>query len=268
MQAAQELGISPQQFRGNPAVMDKVTQYLNQKYPGQNWTNGGARAGDWVSANGQGFDVLPAGDANWQWLSDPANSTAGSGGDSGYGGFASTGLTPTQQIEQTPGYQFSVDQAMNAIQHSAAARGTLLSGGLMKNLGSYIANSVAGPAYQQQVGNLYNLATMGGNAAAAGGRIGTDYANAGSGLYGDIGNAQAAGTVGSANAWNGALGGVADAINKGIGYKYGNQDPYGYPNGYPGFPGGGRDPFAANASGYAANGVNQTGVTYVPAGKG
>jgi hypothetical protein len=219
MQAVQELGIDPKSFRSNPAIMDKVTQYLSQKYPGQNWTNGGQRAGDWVSMNGQGFDVLPAGDANWQWLSDPAGSTAGSGGDTGgYGGygFAANGLTPTQQIEQTPGYQFSVDQAMNAIQHSAAARGTLLSGGLMKNLGSYIANSVAGPAYQQQVGNLYNLAGLGQNAAAMTGNAGSQYANAATGLYTGIGNAQAAGQVGAANAWNTGLGGVASAVNTGI----------------------------------------------------
>jgi hypothetical protein len=251
MQAAQELGISPQQFRGNPAVMDKVTQYLNQKYPGQNWTNGGARAGDWVSANGQGFDVLPAGDANWQWLSDPANSTAGSGGDSGYGGFASTGLTPTQQIEQTPGYQFSVDQAMNAIQHSAAARGTLLSGGLMKNLGSYIANSVAGPAYQSQIKNLYDVAGLGQNAAALSGNAGANYGRSASDLLTGIGNAQAGATAAGGSGYANAVTGAGNTAAQIWAYQH-PQDPYGS-----------RDPFQANASGYAANGVNQTGVNYV-----
>jgi hypothetical protein len=260
MQAAQELGISPQQFRGNPAIMDKVTNYLNQKYPGQNWTNGGARAGDWVSANGQGFDVLPAGDANWQWLNDPANSTAGSGGDAGGGGygFASNGLTPTQQIEQTPGYQFSVDQAMNAIQHSAAARGTLLSGGLMKNLGSYIANSVAGPAYQQQVGNLYNLAGLGKSAAGMTGDAAGAYGNAASGLITGIGNAQAGATAAAGSGYGNAVTGAGNTAAQIYAARQ-NPDPYGR---YPGFPGGGTDPFAANASGYSPNGVNGYGVSY------
>jgi hypothetical protein len=253
MQAAQELGISPQQFRGNPAIMDKVTNYLNQKYPGQNWTNGGARAGDWVSANGQGFDVLPAGDANWQWLNDPANSTAGSGGDAGGGGygFASNGLTPTQQIEQTPGYQFSVDQAMNAIQHSAAARGTLLSGGLMKNLGSYIANSVAGPAYQSQIKNLYDVAGLGQNAAALSGNAGANYGRSASDLLTGIGNAQAGATAAGGSGYANAVTGAGNTAAQIWAYQH-PQDPYGS-----------RDPFQANASGYAANGVNQTGVNYV-----
>jgi hypothetical protein len=245
MQAVQALGIDPKSFRSNPAIMDKVTQYLSQKYPGQNWTNGGQRAGDWVSMNGQGFDVLPAGDANWQWLSDPAGSTAWSGGDTGGYGFAANGLTPTQQIEQTPGYQFSVDQAMNAIQHSAAAKGTLLSGGLMKNLGSYIANSVAGPAYQQQVGNLYNLAGLGQNAAALSGNAGANYGRSASDLLTGIGNAQAGATVAGGNAYANAATGIGNTAAQ----IYAAQHQ---PN-----------PYQANASGYNPNGVNGYGVNYV-----
>src|SRR5690348_15014337 len=188
LQSAQELGISPQQFRSNSAVMDQVTNYLNQKYPGQNWTNGGARAGDWVSANGQGFDVLPAGDANWQWLSDPANSTAGAGGmnlgalgaGAGLAGSA-FGLAPGQSVmdlvRNLPGYQFARDEAMNSIQRGAAAHGTLLTGGLQKRLGEVIGNAVAGPAYQSQVGNLFNLAGLGENAAAMTGNAMGAYGN-------------------------------------------------------------------------------------------
>jgi hypothetical protein len=51
-------------------------------------------------------------------------------------------------------------------------------------------------------------------------------------LYTGAGNAQAAGTVGSANAWTGALGGVANGISSAYGLKtlkdlYGNKGAFG-----------------------------------------
>jgi hypothetical protein len=140
---------------------------------------------------------------------------------------------------------------MNAIQHSAAAKGTLLSGGLMKNLGSYIANSVAGPAYQQQVGNLYNLAGLGKSAAGMTGDAAGAYGNAASGLITGIGNAQAGATAAAGSGYGNAVTGAGNTAAQIWAYQH-PQDPYGS-----------RDPFQANASGYAANGVNQTGVNYV-----
>ena len=255
LQAAQELGISPQQFRSNPAVMDQVTNYLNQKYPGQNWTNGGARAGDWVSANGQGFDVLPAGDANWQWLSDPANSTAGSTGNLGAigagAGLAGSafGLAPGQSVmdlvRNLPGYQFARDEAMNSIQRGAAAHGTLLTGGLQKRLGEVIGNAVAGPAYQSQVGNLFNLATLGENAAAGTGAAMGQYGNNASNLITGIGNSQAAGTAAGGAAWGNALGNLGNIAAS----SYAATHP---PN-----------PYNANQYGYNPNGVNGYGVNMI-----
>ena len=214
LQAAQELGISPQQFRGNPQIMDQVTNYLNQKYPGQNWTNGGAKAGDWVGANGQGFDVLPAGDANWQWLNDPANSTAGSGGNTlGSAGSPFTG-DPTQMIEQTPGYDFLVNQAVKASDRSAAAHGTLLSGGYPQALSRYITSMVAGPAYDREMGYLSQLSALGFNAAnQTGGFGGTFAANAGT-ILGQQGNAAANATVGASNAGTSATNSVINALGQ------------------------------------------------------
>jgi hypothetical protein len=170
--------------------------------------------------NGVGVDMVSnfhgQGPSNWQFLPDSPIGGSGDASGGGYGYPGGTGLTPTQQIEQTPGYQFSVDQAMNAIQHSAAARGTLLSGGLMKNLGSYIANSVAGPAYQSQINNLYNVAGLGKGAAGMTADAANSYGTGATGLITGIGAANAAGQVGAANAWNTGLGGVAGAINTGI----------------------------------------------------
>jgi hypothetical protein len=209
--------------------------------------------GFWL--NGQGWDIVQGyktGNPKWQQpLIDGASGGGAAGGDGGGYGFAANGLTPTQQIEQTPGYQFSVDQAMNAIQHSAAAHGTLLSGGLMKNLGSYIANSVAGPAYQSQIKNLYDVAGLGQNAAALSGNAGANYGRSASDLLTGIGNAQAGATAAGGSGYANAVTGAGNTAAQIWAYQH-PQDPYGS-----------RDPFQANASGYAANGVNQTGVNYV-----
>lgn len=239
MQAVQALGIDPKSFRGNPAVMDKVTQYLNQKYPGQNWANGGAKAGDWVSQNGQGFDVLPAGDANWQWLSDNGGPGGGNPNDpSGFqtGTFTGGGQYPLASVMGTglaqpwttpftppdnlteqndPGFQARMKMGTDAIQRSAASRGTLLTGGLLKGLDRYAqdyASNEYGNVYNRALGqyqqaygifnnnqgNLFNrlssLGSVGENAAAGVG-------NAQIGL----GNAQAAGSVNQGNIWGNAI---------------------------------------------------------------
>jgi hypothetical protein len=259
MQAVQTLGIDPHQLRANPALMDKVSNYLTQKYPGQQWANGGQKAGDWFSVNGQGFDVLPAGDNNFQWLSDPASSTAGSGGmdPSGFqtGTFTGGGQYPLASVMGTglaqpwttpfkapdnlteqndPGFQARMKMGTDAIQRSAASRGTLLTGGLLKGLDRYAqdyASNEYGNVYNRALGqyqqaygifnnnqsNLFNrlgsLGSVGENAAAGVG-------NAQIGL----GNAQAQGSIAQGNIWG-------NTINNGVGagLQYLNQQ-YQKPN--------------------------------------
>lgn len=72
MSAVNALGIQPADARNN---LSKITDYLNAHgMPG--WAAADGKAGDYVSYQGQGFDVLPAGDKNWQWLND--NGASGS----------------------------------------------------------------------------------------------------------------------------------------------------------------------------------------------
>jgi hypothetical protein len=59
-------------------------------------------------------------------------------------------------IQNDPGYQFQMDQGMKAVQASAAAHGTLNSGGTLKDLTNY-AQGLAGTEY----GNAYNRALQG-----------------------------------------------------------------------------------------------------------
>ena len=104
--AVNALGIQPQGFRGNTQEMDAVTNYLNQQYPGQNWTNGGTQAGDFMGygTSGQGLDVLPAGDANWQNLADSSLPGGGGGmGNYGAGGIPGMAIGDYQNIQNLYG---------------------------------------------------------------------------------------------------------------------------------------------------------------------
>lgn len=153
-------------------------------------------------------------------------------------------------LEQTPGYQFALDQGLKATQSGAAARGLGVSGASMKGAAGY-AQGLASQTYQQQFQNQLSLATgaqnlgtqmlnlsgsalnlntgqqgqiqnqagrlqaiaaLGESAAAQTGSIGATLAgNAGNYLQ-QAGLAQAAGTTGVANA-------VTGGVNNYLGYN-------------------------------------------------
>lgn len=109
------------------------------------------------------------------------------------------------QLEGTPGYQFALQQGLEATQNSYAPRGLAGSGAAEKGAANY-AEGLAENTYQTNLLNpLQFLANQGENAAAQTGALGTqNVANANATTVGAA-NAEAAGTVGSANAESGAL---------------------------------------------------------------
>ena len=123
--------------------------------------------------------------------------------------------------EADPGYQFRLQEGLKALDRQAAARGGLLSGAALKGTQRY-AQDVA----SQEYSNAFNryMANRASKLGALGGLVSTG-AGAAQGLAGaagqfgqyggqtlaDIGNAQAAGTMGQANAYAGALGGIGNA---------------------------------------------------------
>jgi hypothetical protein len=164
-------------------------------------------------------------------------------------GWNQTFSAPTaQQASETPGYQFQVQQATNALDNSAAARGGLLSTGTAKNLLNY-TNGLASTNYQNTynnalqtyntnlgtfetnqnnlynrlsgatntglnaVNNLNNVTQSGTNALTAG--IMDTAKTQGQDIMG-AGQAQAAGIVGSTNALTAGLGGAGNAIGQGV----------------------------------------------------
>lgn len=124
-------------------------------------------------------------------------------------------FNPTMdQLQQTPGYQFTLDQGMKAVNNSNSAKGWGLSGAGQKGLADY-ASGLAGQTYQQQFQNywtqnqnifgmLSQQSQLGENAAAGQGQIamGTG-ANIGGNIVG-AGNATAASNIATGNAVAGA----------------------------------------------------------------
>jgi hypothetical protein len=133
------------------------------------------------------------------------------------------------ELEQTPGYQFQLQQGLKQTQSAAAARGLGVSGASLKGAAEFVTG-LADKNYQNQFNNaqtrfkdvlelntgqqgqltnqynrLSGLATIGANAAAGLGTQGVDAArNAGNALT-TAGGAEAAGLTGAANALNQGL---------------------------------------------------------------
>lgn len=128
------------------------------------------------------------------------------------------------ELEQTPGYQFTLNQGLKSVQSSAAARGLGVSGASMKGAAEY-ATGLANKTYldqfnirqkqfedylnlntgqqqnlQNQFGRYNTIATLGANAAAGLGTQGTSAANTAGNYINQGGLATAAGYQGVGNA--------------------------------------------------------------------
>lgn len=128
-------------------------------------------------------------------------------------------------LQDDPGYQFRMDQGQKALEASAAARGGLMGGNFGTALTQYgqdYASNEYQNAYnrftnnqQQRFGRLSTLAGMGQTANGQLAQAGMNYANqAGEDMMGAA-NANAAGRIGSANAWSGALSGIGGNVMQG-----------------------------------------------------
>lgn len=116
------------------------------------------------------------------------------------------------QLQQTPGYQFTLQQGLESTQNGFAAQGLGQSGAAQKGAINY-AEGLAGTTYQQQFQNylsqnqqIYNmlggLASQGENAAAGVGNQGIQSQALANQLTTSGAAAQAAGLVGAANSAN------------------------------------------------------------------
>lgn len=145
-------------------------------------------------------------------------------------------LKDPSSITGDPGYQFQFNEGINALENSAAARGSQYSGQQAKALQQY-GNNFAGTKLNETYNRLAGIAGVGQQATGSTAMAGGNYANqAGQNMLG-VGNAQAAAELarGSAygnmlNSWSaqgrnmmgGMMGGGGGGF--GTGAAYGNQD--------------------------------------------
>lgn len=140
--------------------------------------------------------------------------TASSSPSGGYGSLNAPFTADTFK-QFSPAYQFQLQQGIQGTLNGEAASNGALSGAAQKDLMSYnqnLANTSFNSAfnqYQTQQGNIYSrlagIAQLGQNAAANTGQQGTTLAGQAAQSATNIGTAQAAGTVGAANAFTGGL---------------------------------------------------------------
>ena len=133
-------------------------------------------------------------------------------------------------FQKSPGYQFRLEQAQNALQASQAAKGGLLSGGAMKEMNAY-TQGIASDEYGNYINQLQDLAGIGQNAANAIGNIETGQGNqianytqqagmADAYKYMNLGNSIGGGMQSMGGTmFGGALGGMAEKYG-GSGGKY------------------------------------------------
>lgn len=101
---------------------------------------------------------------------------------------------------ESPDYKFIREQGIKGLDRSAAARGTLYSGGQLAALANY-AGGIASQSYGDYYNRLAELAGLGQNAAAGAGNAGMGFAaQAGDALMSQA-NALAAGRIGQASTY-------------------------------------------------------------------
>lgn len=143
-----------------------------------------------------------------------------------------------EELEKTPGYQFTLGQGLKGVQNGYAAKGLASSGAALKGAAEY-ATGLADSTYSKRMAEylgqnqqIYNMlqgpATMGQNAAAGSGNAATAtgqgvasaYTNAGNaqaGMWGAIGNSLAglAGTIPASMYMPGLIQSQINANNRG-----------------------------------------------------
>jgi hypothetical protein len=141
-------------------------------------------------------------------------------------------------LQQTPGYQFNLQQGLESVQNSAAARGLGVSGAAEKGAATY-ATGLADSTYQNQFNNaltnqnnqfnrLLGLTQLGQTSAAGLSSIGLATGQGQAQSEEAVGQASAAGTLGAANALSNAVPNYL--ANSALANLYGNSSQPNYAN--------------------------------------
>jgi hypothetical protein len=122
----------------------------------------------------------------------------------GLGGKGPNAQSIMNTLQQLPGYQFQMNQGVQALDRSAASKGLLNSGATGKALTAY-GQGLGSSYLQNYVGGLSNIAQMGQASAGQQAMAGMNAANNVGNYQLGAGNAGAAGIMGVGNAIQGGL---------------------------------------------------------------
>jgi hypothetical protein len=183
---------------------------------GTNFLRGALRTGATASAPAMitPDNMTLAEYGQYHWRNDggkrdltPYQAGSGTGTGAGnYGGF-----------EASPGYQFRMDEAMKAIERSAAARGNLNSGATMDAL-QRRAQGVASSEFENYANRLASLAGVGQSATGAVAQAGQNYAQQQGATNMAAGQARASAYANTGNAINNTVQNMAGMYLYGQGF--------------------------------------------------
>lgn len=107
-------------------------------------------------------------------------------------------------LKQSPGFTSRYNTGVDTILQNGSATGGLRGGNIQNSLANF-GSGLLGDVYNTQVGNLTNGVGIGSGTVTTLGNLGQQNANQISSLLGQKGGAQAAGTLGQANAWSNGI---------------------------------------------------------------
>jgi hypothetical protein len=190
------------EISGNNASAASALRYQKEALDRQNALYGDARMG-LTNALGEGLNELQPWYASGQQALNQQNALLGLGGDQNAANQA------FDNFRNSTGYQFRFNQGQNALQNSAAAKGSLFSGAAGKALQDYGQN-LASAEFGNYFGNLNALSQNGFNAAGNKAGLRQNYGNALAGIYNNQANLNTDAILGIAQTKN-----SRDAANSG-----------------------------------------------------
>lgn len=189
---------------GSNASQKAANQYANTAQQG-------------LEYNQQMFDKINAQNAPYRTLGEQGANTYGQLLSSGY---LTAQPTMNDLTSLMPNYQFGLQQGMGQFNAQNNAAGGAISGNAIQGAQQFAqdyAGNQLNNAFNMFQANRSNVASNVGAATGYGLNANQITANAGSGassnasnLLSSIGNAQAQGTMGAANAWSGALNNISN----------------------------------------------------------
>lgn len=123
-------------------------------------------------------------------------------------GSLSAMLQPGYDHTTSPGYQFRFGEGQRAIESSAAARGSLMSGGTLKDLARF-GQGIAADDFNQSFNRTASVAAGGQQVNQTLGQLGAQNAQYGGAAAMDAANARASGYAAQSNVWGGAANNLA-----------------------------------------------------------